>query len=57
LELDLTEKFPARTYHFHAGTSALKEINFEFYLELLPFSIQEKGLGDEVLPLRVTRYA
>ena len=51
-------KFPTRTYLFQTETSTLKN-NFGFYLELLPFSIQEKGPGDEVLcfPPRVTRHA
>jgi hypothetical protein len=46
MEVDLTQKFPAKTYIFHVGTSTFKEINLEFYLSLFPSLLGEgPGVG------------
>jgi hypothetical protein len=42
----LNQKLPAWIYLFYAGTSAVKEINFEFYPQLLPSLLGEgPGVG------------
>jgi len=36
------QKFPGRTYLFHAGTNAFQEINYEFYIKQLGVTIKNK---------------
>jgi hypothetical protein len=50
-QADLTQKFPARTYPFHAGTFTFKEIKYEVYPHLFS-SLLGEGFG---VGLRITK--